>query len=279
MEKKIKIGTSGFSFQDWKGIIYPERISQARMLEYYSRHLGFNAVEINSSYYQIPSEKNMRHLVEKTPSDFTFTIKAFRGITHDPFDNRLDKKPDINQIEDYLSGFKQAVLPLAEAGKFGAILFQFPVFFYPSIDAKDYILKLREYFSDFPVVLEFRNISWANEKHYNFLRHHNLGFCAVDEPKIPRLMPLCNVVTSDIAYLRCHGRNPNWFNATVSERYNYNYSQQELEEIKEIAQSMIQTAQVSFIFFNNCHAGYAAKNAMKFASMLGLKLNVDETLL
>ncbi|MCM8788832.1 MAG: DUF72 domain-containing protein, partial [Candidatus Omnitrophica bacterium] len=111
-----------------------------------------------------------------------------------------------------------------------------------------------------------------------FLKKNNIAFCAVDEPRLPRLMPLEDVVTSNISYLRCHGRNPNWFNAPVSERYNYNYSEQELVELEKIARSMMKKAEVSFIFFNNCHAGHAAKNAMKFAELLGIRLQKEKDL-
>lgn len=278
MLKKIKIGTSGFSFSDWKGVVYPEKIPNHRMLEFYARYLGFNAVEINSTYYRIPSPKSFELMVKKTPPDFLFSVKAFKGITHDPFDNRMEEKPDMAQIETYFKQFNESIMSLEEAEKLGALLFQFPVFFYPQSSTMDYILKIRDFFSDFPVVIEFRNIAWAQEKYYEFLRKNTIAFCAVDEPKLPRLLPLGDVVTAKIGYLRCHGRNPNWFNAPVSERYNYNYSDQELKEIERVVRSMIEKAEVSFIFFNNCHAGHAAKNAMKFAELLGIELQKEKDL-
>ncbi|MCX7704981.1 MAG: DUF72 domain-containing protein [bacterium] len=277
-KKKIRIGTSGFSFSDWKGIVYPEKISQDRMLEFYAKNLGFNAVEINSTYYRIPSSKIFELMSRKTPSNFLFSIKAFRGITHDPFDHRLEEKPDMNQIKGYLTQLRQAIKPLQDSEKLGALLFQFPLFFYPSTGSLDYILKIREFFLEIPVVMEFRNIAWAKEENYEFLTKNNLAFCAVDEPGLPRLMPLADVVTSNVAYLRCHGRNTNWFNTSISERYNYYYTDEELREIKDIAHSMIQKAEISFIFFNNCHAGHAAKNAMRFAQMLGIKLETEKDL-
>ncbi|MCM8788325.1 MAG: DUF72 domain-containing protein, partial [Candidatus Omnitrophica bacterium] len=160
MEKKTRIGTSGFSFADWKGVIYPEKFPDYRMLEFYSKSLGFNTVEINSTYYRISEAKRFELMVRRTPSDFLFTVKAFKGITHDPFDNRIEEKPDISQIERYFSQFKESVMPLKSSGKLGALLFQFPVFFYPSSNSIDYILKIRDFFSEFAVVAEFRNIAW-----------------------------------------------------------------------------------------------------------------------
>ncbi|HOK79748.1 MAG TPA: DUF72 domain-containing protein [bacterium] len=276
MEKEIRIGTSGFSFPDWKGVIYPEKISSAKMLEFYSKYLGFNAVEINSTYYQMPTSKIFQSMVNKTPQDFVFVVKAFKGMTHDPFDNRLERRPDSDQVKEYFSQFKEAIKPLLESNKLGAVLVQFPVFFYPSKDSIEYILQTKDLLSDIPVVVEFRNNSWAHERYFKFLEENNIALCAVDEPKIPRLMPLVDRVTCSIAYLRCHGRNPNWFNVSVSERYNYNYSEQELREIERVAQLMMQKARVSFIFFNNCHAGYAAKNAMRFAELLDVPLGKQD---
>jgi len=276
---KIKIGTSGFSFPDWKGVIYPEKIQGSRMLEFYANEIGFNAVEINSTYYKIPSPKSFDAMVKKTPSDFTFTVKAFRGMTHDPFDSRIETRPDMEQIKNFFNQFKEAIKPFKQNNKLGAVLLQFPVFFYPSNESMDFILRAREFLKDFPVVVEFRNIAWTRQKFFEFLKNNNIAFCSVDEPGLPRLMPLVDIVTSNIAYLRCHGRNLNWFNAPISERYNYYYSEQELKEIEKVARSMIQKAEVSFIFFNNCHAGHAAKNAMKFAEMLEIPLKKENGLL
>jgi len=274
----IKIGTLGFSFSDWKGIIYPENILQSRMLEYYAKYTGFNAVEINSIYYKIPAAKVFESMGKRTPEDFTFTVKAFRGMTHDPFDNRLETKPDQQQINKDFFKFKESLMPLKDMKKLGAVLLQFPIFFYPCQHSFDFILKAKEMLEDFPVVCEFRNIAWADEKYYEFLRKNHIAFCGVDEPRLSRLMPLDDVVTSEIAYFRCHGRNPNWFNSPAAERYNYNYSDQELMEIEAVVRSMIQKAEISFIFFNNCHAGHAAKNAMKFAQMLGVKIERNKEL-
>ncbi|HOQ82170.1 MAG TPA: DUF72 domain-containing protein [Candidatus Ratteibacteria bacterium] len=274
----VKIGTSGFSFPDWKGVVYPEGISTGKMLEYYSEYLGFNAVEINSTYYHIPAPENLEAMAKKTRPDFIFSVKAYKGITHDFFDDRLETKPDVKQVEESSIKFKEAIIPLKKMNKLGAVLLQFPVFFYPSSDSYDFIIRLKEILVDLPLVIEFRNIAWASTKHYDFLKKNNIAFCAVDEPKLHRLMPLNNVITSNIAYLRCHGRNKNWFNTPVSERYNYNYSDQELEEIERVARSMMEKSEISFIFFNNCHAGYAAKNAMKFAEMLDIQMKNDSAL-
>jgi len=274
----ILIGTSGFSFADWKNTIYPANLPAGRMLAYYALNLGFSAVEINSTYYRLPTSESMRLMERKTPAGFEFVVKAFKGMTHDPFDSRMET-PDEKTISEYFLRFSEAIAPLVEAGKLGAVLLQFPVFFYPSLKSKEYLLYAKDALGNIPVVIEFRNHSWARNETFEFLQSNGLAYCAVDEPKLPRLMPFAPEVTSRIAYVRFHGRNPNWFNSPLSERYNYFYSDEELAEFVPLIRRMDALAGKTYVFFNNCHAGYAAKNARKFALMLDINTkNTDEDL-
>ena len=266
--KIFKIGTSGFSFSDWKGIIYPDTISPRDMLSYYVSELGFDTVEINSSYYRIPEPKNMRAMSEKTPESFEFVIKGFRGMTHDPFDNRLESRPAQKTVEDYFHKFSEAIEPINKAGKLGAVLLQYPVFFIPTRENKEYLLKSKEMLKDVPVVVEFRNRQWARPETFGFLKDNDLGYCAVDEPKLSRLMPFVNEVTTNIGYLRFHGRNTNWFNTPASERYNYLYSDDELVEFIPEIEKMGMNSEKVYAFFNNCHEGKAAKNAQTLKDKL-----------
>jgi len=118
--------------------------------------------------------------------------------------------------------------------------------------------------------VEFRNKGWAKPETFEFLKKNNLGYCAVDEPKLPRLMPFVNEVTSDIGYLRFHGRNKNWFNAPTEVRYDYMYSEDELKEFVPEIKKMEKNSKNLYILFNNCHAGKAVKDAKKLKTMLGL---------
>jgi len=111
-----------------------------------------------------------------------------------------------------------------------------------------------------------------------FLKENGLASCAVDEPKLPRLMPFVNEVTSSLGYLRFHGRNPNWLNAPVAARYDYLYTNEELEEFVPEARTMNSRAGKMFVFFNNCHAGSAVKNAGMFRKMLGLGTGTDHSM-
>ena len=274
----VKIGTSGFSFPDWRGTVYPGRLPARDMLSYYAGELKFDTVEINSTYYAIPKPGNMEAMADKTPDGFEFAVKAYRGMTHDPFDSRLEEKPSEGQVEEYFRLFSQAVEPLRVRNKLGAVLLQFPVFFYPAARSREYMLRSKELLGDLPLVVEFRNNGWANSETLAFLKDSGLGYCAVDEPKLPRLMPFVGEVTSRNGYIRFHGRNKNWFNAPVSERYDYLYTEEELEEFVPEVKKMNSVAEKLFIYFNNCHAGSAAKNAKMFRQMLGLGTGMADNL-
>ncbi|MBN1824366.1 MAG: DUF72 domain-containing protein [Endomicrobiales bacterium] len=268
----IKIGTSGFSFRDWMGPVYPKGIKPAEALFYYEKELGFDCVEINSTYYTLVSAKSFEGMEKKTGPDFEFAVKGFRGITHDPFDPRLgDKRPPLNDAEANIDKFIYSLGPLKDKGKLGCVLLQFPVFFEPSEPSKQYLEQCKGKFGDIPLVVEFRNNSWAKPETFGFLRNNGLAYCAVDEPKLPRLMPFMNEVTSDTAYLRFHGRNRNWFNASLAERYDYLYSDEELEEFIPDIEQMEKSAKKTYVFFNNCHAGSAVKNAVALKKLLDIK--------
>jgi len=272
----VKIGTSGFSFPDWRGVVYPRNIEPKDALQYYERELGFDTVEINFTYYTLPGVKTIEGLVRKTTEKFDFVIKGFKGMTHDPFDNRLEKRPEMAEVKEAFKKFLYSMKPLIESKKLGGILLQFPVFFYPLSESRDYILQCKEWLGDLPLVIEFRNRAWARPETFAFLRDNGLAYCMVDEPKLPRLMPLVEEVTSSIGYLRLHGRNENWFNVPTSQRYNYSYSDSELREFIDPIKKIHQKAQKGYIFFNNCHAGAAARNALQMKSLLSEIVEMGE---
>lgn len=265
---RIKCGTSGFSFNDWKGTVYPHDLKEKEMLSYYAYYYGFDTVEINSTYYAIPSQKSFESMCRKTPREFEFTVKAHKTMTHDPFDPRIEKKPAIDEIEESFERFKEALRPLILFQKLGVILLQFPVFFPNTPENKDYLVFCAQKLENLPVVVEFRHRSWVRKDALEFLRENRIGFCAVDEPPLPRLMPFIPEVTSDIGYVRFHGRNKNWFNASLSERYDYFYSDEELKSFIPKIMEMLNNAKKLYVFFNNCHMGQALKNAVRFKELL-----------
>ncbi len=255
----IYVGTSGFSFEDWKGNIYPENLRKSQMLGYYWNVLGLNAVELNFTYYSIPSYRTMVSLLRKTPPWFVFTVKIPGSITHEGWKSSLDR----SEIEKYLNSVK----PMMEEGRLKLHLAQFPYSFKYSCDHLDYIRRISDRIK--PLAIEFRHDSWNRPETYEFLSYNGITYVVVDEPKIARLFPYVPKFTTDTAYFRFHGRSEKWFEAEGGERYDYLYSEEELsafaKDVKEISKKVKNT----FVFFNNCHEGKAAKNAKTFKEMIG----------
>lgn len=260
----ILIGTSGFSFADWKGTVYPKNIKNEEMLAFYEKELGFRALELNFTYYALPSQKAIHGICGKTSSDFKFVVKTFKGLTHEI----RNKEKKIIDNKETFDKFKYSIEPMIKEGKLICVIAQFPYSFHPVKENIEYLEIVKIRFGDIPVVIEFRNIKWLNKNTFDLLKKIGLGYCVVDEPKLSGLMPFYPEVTSDIAYFRLHGRNMNWFNAPAEVRYDYNYSGKELEEFLPKIQKLSQNSKTTLVFFNNCHAGSAAKNAVTMAKML-----------
>ncbi|MFN8474894.1 MAG: DUF72 domain-containing protein [Anaerolineae bacterium] len=194
MAAQIYIGTSGYSYDDWVGPIYPEDIKKTDWLNYYAEHL-FHTTEINFTYYRMPTARTLQGMERKTPPSFLFTIKAPQEITH-----QRDKPEAFDQ-------FTSALYPLLESNKLGCVLAQFPTSFHNTPENQDYLRELRPRLSDLPTVVEFRNREWITDEVEALLRECKLGFCAVDQPQFKTLVPPVAWVTGPIAYVRFHGRN------------------------------------------------------------------------
>lgn len=261
--QKIRLGTSGYSFQSWKGNVYPATIKSTEMFSYYLHRFGFNTVEINYTYYHLPSARTMASYAKKSPDDFDFTVKLFGGITHGPWRASSPCGVDSGLCAQFVEGVK----PLLESGKLGCVLAQFPSTLSRSPASKRFVFTLAEALDRLPLVCEFRNRGWASKEIEQEFRQAGIGFCAVDEPQVGVLMPLAPVVTSDIAYLRLHGRNRKWFQ-DPSQRYDYLYSREELEEMLPTVRAMASGSMTTYIAFNNCHAGAAAVNAKMMQDLL-----------
>jgi uncharacterized protein YecE (DUF72 family) len=259
----VVVGTSGYSFDDWVGNFYPARIRKGDMLKEYSRH--FNAVEVNSTYYRIPNAAVMARMEEKTPAGFEFVIKANQEMTHS-----ASKDPAL------YAAFREAVLPVVEAGKFRGIIAQFPWRFKPTGEARDHLEFLRQQFPDHPLFVEFRNADWITETTFEALRAAGIGYCSVDEPSLKGLVPPIARLTTDRGYVRLHGRNAkNWWRGSGKgggDRYDYLYGEEELKEWVTKIKAMARAATRTYVFFNNCHAGQAARNAKLMKDLLALPI-------
>jgi len=253
----IYIGTSGFSYQDWVGHFYPNNIQKRDMLQLYSRQ--FNTVEINSSYYRIPPAAVFYHLQEKVPENFKFAVKANQEMTH------------VRKMNgDIFREFKLALQPLLDHGKLGCILAQFPYSFHYNRNNRDYLYYLKEKMDELSLVVEFRNSCWINERVFDFLRKYQIGFCAVDQPHLKGLIPPVAEATSNLGYIRFHGRNKEkwWQHEHAYERYDYLYNEQELTEWVPKVKQLIKKTADQYIFMNNHYRGKATKNALMLINLL-----------
>jgi len=254
----IYLGTSGFKYEEWKGVFYPPNLSEKEWLPFYARH--FNGLEINSTYYRLMHPATFYHMARKVPEGFCFTVKAYRTITHEIG----------QQSEGDLKAFLESIRPLQEAGKLGCLVAQFPNSFRHSPQSLTYLADLRQHCGHLPLAVEFRHKGWAAPETFGFLRERDLGFVCVDEPRFSSLMPPVAVVTSDLAYLRFHGRNYQmwWKSGEEKLRYDYLYSEEELREWLPKIEALRAQSQRMFIFMNNHFGGKAVTNAFMLAGML-----------
>ena len=251
---EILVGTSGYSYADWRGTFYPEDLPTKEMLQYYAK--VFNCVELNFTYYGIPNPRVISAMVKATPTGFRFAVKANEATTH-----KLD--PSV------LDSFKEAVEPAKVAQRLAGVLCQFPYAFRNTEQNRAYLAQLAKDLADFKPIIEFRHDSWIKPAVFDFLRANRLAYCSVDEPQIPGLVPRIAKVTSDIAYLRFHSRDASkWFGGEGKGRYDYLYTKEEMSEWLPKVKDLDSEAQSTYIFFNNCHAGSAAINATEFKQML-----------
>jgi uncharacterized protein YecE (DUF72 family) len=278
------------------GAFYPPEVSTpAERLRFYAQN--FPIVEVDSTYYGLPSERNAALWVERTPADFTFDLKAYALFTHHPTQVRslpkdvreaLDAKarqkanvyyrdlpPDLR--DDMWQRFASALLPLDSAGKLGVVLFQFPPWFMPSAESTDYILEVKEErLPQYTVAVEFRNNRWLSERNcqrtLHFLAQKRIPFVCVDEPQGFRSsVPPVAEATAPDALVRFHGRNRGMWErkgVTASERFRYLYSQEELEEWVSPIQKLAQRAERLHVLMNNCYQDYAVRNARQMAKLL-----------
>ncbi|MFH2035074.1 MAG: DUF72 domain-containing protein [Candidatus Zixiibacteriota bacterium] len=254
---EIKIGTSGYSFDDWVGPFYPEKTKKGKMLDYYIKH--FNTVEINSTYYRIPHPAIMANIEKKTPDNFEFIIKAPGTLTHKRY-----------KIEKDIIDFKECIEPITNSGKLKGVLAQFPFSFKHNEKNLDYVYYCNHLLQDYSLFVEFRHDSWVNREMYDMFKKSKIGYVSVDEPDLPGLIKPELFNTIDTGYIRLHGRNAKqWWNGGAL-RYDYDYSEAELNEWREKIKKLENKAKKLYIFFNNCHLGQAVKNAKELTERLNL---------
>jgi uncharacterized protein YecE (DUF72 family) len=294
---EILVGTCSWTDKTLieSGRFYPTwaRSAEARLRYYASQ---FQIVEVDSSYYALPSERTSCLWVERTADGFIFDVKAFRLFTQHPtppsalpqdiseaLPAELKGKAAIYQrnippelVAELWRRFEQALLPLDSAGKLGVVLFQFPPWFYPASETREYMLACSDRLGQYMIAIEFRNNDWLSdrniEKTLGFLRDHNLAFVCVDEPQGFRssVAPIAEA-TTDIGLVRFHGRNRDTWEKrgiSVAERFNYLYTEEELHGWASKLKVLATKTRQLHVLFNNCHQDKAVANARQMVLML-----------
>lgn len=246
----VCVTTAGYSYSDWLGPVYPPGTSPTNFLALFARR--FSAVELNFSYYRMPTAAAMAALCEKTPEDFGFVVKANARLTH--------QRERPLAWDEFASGLG----PLRSRGRLAGVLFQFPYSFAYTPENRHYLADLLDAASapDLRLLVEFRNNRWQLSRVADGLAERHAVPVQVDLPPLPGLPAPQATTPGDVGYLRLHGRNTTkWWSGTNVTRYDYRYSDSELVGIAERVDRLASTTKLVFVVFNNHFAGQAADNA------------------
>jgi uncharacterized protein YecE (DUF72 family) len=272
---EIRIGTCSWADEALSKHWYPKGLAAGERLAYYAQH--FDTVEVDSTYYRLPAEEMVARWAERTPDDFVMHVKAFGLMTRHPVklealppdlrdDAPVDDKGRVERPSREFRGevfrrFLEALEPLRAAGKLGGILFQFPSYVVYKDRSLDYLQWAREQLGDDEMLVEFRHVSWFDDEHRDetlrFLEELRATNVVVDSPRIEgakNVSPTVLALTSPTAYVRFHGRNADTWNkrgGSASERFDYLYSDDELEEWIGPLRELAGQAEQAYAFFNN----------------------------
>jgi uncharacterized protein YecE (DUF72 family) len=242
-------------------------------LRFYAEH--FNTVEVDSTYYALPSERNAALWAARTPDGFHFNIKAFAWLTQHAAEARAlpGAIKALLSPEALRQPFRSALEPLRIARKLGCILFQFPPWFTAGRTQEAYIDFCRTRMPEERLAIEFRHASWLGEqtdRTLAFLAERRLSLVCIDAPRAPSIPHSRWAATSDVAYVRLHGRNRQaWFQrqGTAAQRFKYLYSDSELRECAEQIRGL-RDARSVYVIFNNCYADFGVRNALTMQGLL-----------
>ncbi len=255
---KIRFGTSGYSYKDWEGVLYPAGTPSSEYLSIYAQE--FNVAELNFSYYKMPDAALSRRMAACTGRDFLFTVKAHKSLTHEG---------TAVTVNSSAATFLHGIEPVADAGKLGAVLLQFPFSFHYTAANRTYVHTLCSLLTHVPVAIEFRNREWQRDPVYDGLREREVALVNVDEPKLPGLPESTSIVTAGTGYVRFHGRNrENWWKGDNVTRYDYCYSDAELQEWVPRIRAMALQAAVIMVVFNNHSKGQAVQNVRRIKTIM-----------
>jgi len=262
VKHKIRVGPAGWSYKDWKSIVYPDNAgSKFDPLAYLASF--FHTIEINNTFYRPPSASASKLWAKRVAhnNNFKFTLKLYQRFTHERGEATVEDE----------KVFREGIDPLAEAGRLGALLLQFPWSFKNTEEERDYLSDLLDKFKDYPLVVELRHASWNEPAVYESFERRDIGFCNIDQPLFKRSIKPSARATSPLGYVRLHGRNyENWFrqDAAPHDRYDYLYSPEELEPWVERIKKISRDAQETYVVTNNHFRGQGVVNALEIMAML-----------
>ena len=256
---KILVGTCGYSYSEWVGPVYPEGTKREQFLPLYAAR--FSTLELDYTYYQMPKADHFRRMMEEGKG-LSFAVKAHQTLTH---------RIDAAKWPDEAKTYKKAIEPLAEEGRLEAVLFQFPYSFHYEDENRRYLDKLLREFSGVKAAVEFRSAEWLNTRVIDGLKERGAALVSLDLPDLEKLPPKIDVATAPFAYFRLHGRNKeSWWGSDSTARYDYLYSDAELEAQAARIRQIIVKADRIIIYFNNHSKGRAVKNAEKLQEIIML---------
>jgi uncharacterized protein YecE (DUF72 family) len=255
----IRIGPAGWSYKDWEGIVYPPHGSRFDHLAYLSSY--FDTIEVNSPFYRIPPPTHASSWARRVAGndDFSFTVKLYRGFTHETGLGTTD-----------LDAYRAFLDPLASAGRLGAVLMQFPWSFKNEPQSIERLEQLFDGLAAYPKAVEVRHGSFQNDTFAKFLDERGVSLVNIDQPLFSASVRPDEMVTGPLGYVRFHGRNyQKWFAHEESwERYDYLYPEEELKPWAERIDRMAGEKDV-FVVTNNHFRGQAIVNALDLSRMLG----------
>ncbi len=283
------IGTASWQEPDFITYWYPKGLSKTKLLSYYAEH--FNFVEVNGSFYGIPQAKTVETWCKQTPDDFVFAVKLHKLLSRHTTEARF-LPPDIRERATVTNGkvdltskmeklvakrFRAGIQPLIDAQKLGALLLQLSPSFRPKTNQLSELENIFGLFNDFPLAVELRNRDWMTgeqaEQTVKFFERAKVCLVSVDAPESAHftIMPSVDFVTTPkLFYLRAHGRNAEAYitGRTVQERFNHDYSKEEVESMAKRLVRFQKQAQKIFAVFNNNRNRFAPDAAEKLQALL-----------
>ena len=264
---EILIGTSGYSYDDWIGPVYPEGTHRSEFLPLYSRRFAFT--ELNFTYYRQPTGDSLRAIALKTDPRFRFTIKAYRALTHD---RESGWQREAERFAEAARALQSVTHPDADRqhiDQLTGVLLQFPYSFHYIDESRRYLASLSDALTPLPLFVEFRNAEWDHASVWNEMERRGLGLVVPDLPRLDGLPRTPARLTASAGYIRFHGRNArNWWQGTNVTRYDYLYSESELAEWIGPIGDLSAQSETLVIAFNNHFNGQAVVNAEQLRMML-----------